>query len=647
MRSALAWTVIILILGVTAAHASQAPAESGSPRLWIRQNRPTPGSISASADGDHVAAVYTVNRDAWLHSLKALPPNGKGVVEVPIAEKSFDFDVERLPIDFPYGQVGLPDFRRFRGVPRDRTRQIEARIALRDDTFAIVLIDDDYGITVFADRGEQVELITASVLDDVTSGRASNCATVDSVVRRAGAMSGAISALPVPPRSLPPRALKLALMPDVDFWRNRAGRTVRGALWQMLKATNAASGVFRRELNLELTPVLSLRLVPRDDVVWKSAVNYDSVTRFAEEHFARVLTPRHYDLGHVMTFRDEGQAPFRTACALPRGVGETGFGNPHERVSIRILVHELSHQMNAHHSYNGDCVGRDPEGAWEPGSGNTIMGFRFECGKTPSGMRRLPILHEQNVAEMVQYLDRVCGVPPPRIGNRSPTARAASVVPVLRDSSFALYATSSDPDRDPLRARWSEVRASETQTKTSPPAYFSAVVRSQDGLDLPSPREFWQEGPITGTMKFRFTVRDGAGGIASVDTTATISSVSRLLIDVPAQPTSDAPFVVRWRPDGPVDEVYQQAKWMRVRLSIDGGTQFPHVLADTVANTGVVTVCTPLETTEGKAMIRLEARDGGFFATSPAFSIAHRAEGATASGGGPQNGCSGHSSGTR
>jgi len=94
-----------------------------------------------------------------------------------------------------------------------------------------------------------------------------------------------------------------------------------------------------------------------------------------------------YDLGHVFTNRcnDVGGVVSGRACndnGKARGVTCDGSGNIVRTVES-IMVHEVAHQFAVSHSWN-NCPGNDGQragvGAFEPGSGSTIMSYQGACG---------------------------------------------------------------------------------------------------------------------------------------------------------------------------------------------------------------------------------------------------------------------------
>jgi hypothetical protein len=602
-----------------------------------------------------LASYRATNRPAWADKLKAIPLGGSGDIELPYGGASEVFIVERLPIKTLPGDV-LPDVSRFRGVPRRPQLQVEARMALQGSLFDLVFIEDSRILTSRDNFGsinlyhDLLETLLAE--GPIANGQvpeAQGCTAVAAPpvppfqppIESAVPLPPPPPAPPRPPRvaqNLRTRTLIVATSPAYSYWERPLQFSVETFIWESLRTVNAAAGVFRRDANIELLPVISPRVIPSGDaaVAWRAAATDEARYAVLQPWLDNLLGANGYHIGHVFRQSTGGSVPptaFGTACRPGRQVsGETGMEYRNHAHRVAALVHELSHQMNAHHSYNGPCgssggavdawrAGHDDAGAFEPGAGNTLMGFFGTCEAKPD---RLAVLHEATVGEIIEHLDAACGTAPASPGASPVVSVPAAAVPVLAEAPFSLSVTVTDADSPPPVVRWTELRDTRVAAGMPPPAY---TTRSGPAATFESPRTAWRGNLPSGAVTFVASARDRTGGYAVGRVQAQISSVATIEMQLPAMWKARIPVDVRWTPKGAVDPIYANAR-VRILLSTDGGKTFGSVLEPDARNTGSAQVCAPAAVPGGMAKLRIEAREGGFFVDSPAFSIAAAAAGA-------------------
>lgn len=88
-----------------------------------------------------------------------------------------------------------------------------------------------------------------------------------------------------------------------------------------------------------------------------------------------------YDIGHVLSTAGGGLAQLASTC---RNNGKARGGSTvYSTTALKTLLHEIGHQFSASHTFSantGGCAGNGmEEGAYEPGSGSTIMSYQSLC----------------------------------------------------------------------------------------------------------------------------------------------------------------------------------------------------------------------------------------------------------------------------
>ncbi|MEW8194042.1 MAG: reprolysin-like metallopeptidase, partial [Candidatus Thiodiazotropha sp.] len=219
---------------------------------------------------------------------------------------------------------------------------------------------------------------------------------------------------------------------------------------------------------------------------------------------------------------------------------------------IDFVAHELGHQLNASHSFNGttaSCggVNRVASTAVEPGSGSTIMSYAGICAEENLQANSDATFHAVSIQQMSEFISQGEGS---RCGQLTVTGNIAPSVDAVQEGDdgsitipaatpFMLSGAANDVDGDTLSYQWDEMDAggingaTDASTigtdlpdgsnplfrsflpKRTPVRYFprlSQLFAQQDDIGETLP----QSGR---TLNFRLTVRDGASGVANDDIT--------------------------------------------------------------------------------------------------------------------------------
>ncbi|MCU7842620.1 MAG: hypothetical protein KZQ93_02130 [Candidatus Thiodiazotropha sp. (ex Monitilora ramsayi)] len=257
-----------------------------------------------------------------------------------------------------------------------------------------------------------------------------------------------------------------------------------------------------------------------------------------------------YDLGHLFDVSGGGLAQLGAACTSLKAHGFSGFPAPDSDVFyIDLLSHEIGHQLDATHSFNGSTdscggINRSPITAVEPGSGSTIMAYAGICGGENIQSNSDPVFHAASIQQINGFVftgtGRNCGTLV-TTGNALPTSiDAGPSVTIPQGTPFALTAqVTSDPDGDTLSYQWEQMDAGITPTtvatlgtdqgdnplfrsfvpKSTPTRFFPRLSSLLSGVSdkaetLPTALR---------NLNFRVSVRDGNSGLGDDDLVVSVN----------------------------------------------------------------------------------------------------------------------------
>jgi hypothetical protein len=372
-----------------------------------------------------------------------------------------------------------------------------------------------------------------------------------------------------------------------------------------------------------------------------------------------------YDIGQVFGVGNYGVAARGVVCSSTKAHGVSTSPSPSGIGFVLLAAHEMAHQFNATHTYNGSTgycgnfLGgnqRASESAYEPGSGSTIMSYAGSCAGSGVPTQNIAgqkdaYFHTKSIEQMNNFIGAggCAGLPP--TNNTPPTVEAGQNYIIPRATPFTLTAVASDLNADPLTYTWEEydlgaVSPPDTDAdgqarpifRSRPPTTsasrtFPDLAYIRDYANVPPTYLFDTfNGLLTGeilpqisrTMQFIVTARDNrlnGGGVASDNMQVTVDGNSEpFFVTAPSQPVmweTNTTQTVTWNVGNTAISPINCAM-VKITLSTDGGTTFPITLSASTPNDGsesisLQSIPATQNLTSTTARIKVEAVGNIFF----------------------------------
>lgn len=436
---------------------------------------------------------------------------------------------------------------------------------------------------------------------------------------------------------------RLAVATTGEYY-NANGGNIPAVSAEIITAINRVNSILERDVASQLI------LVANNDTLIFTNSTTDPYTNGDTQAMINENPPAvnarigvlNYDIGHVFGTNAGGLAQLSSICTNAKARGVTSAGQlKFDAFYVRYVGHEVGHQFSATHTMNKcDNQNETPATAWEPGSGSTIMSYFGLCG-TNNVTPNTPgdYYHGGNITQMTNFVlngnGNNCGTDVPT-SNEPPTVNyeysSGFFIPISTPFKLSAQGEDLNPE-DLLTYCWEQVNTGPI-TDAGDPVGNSPLFRSWEPTAdsiryfprLPSvvlglTNKFEYLPDYSRDLAFQVTVRDNN---SEAGATARRSVFFRS--DEAAGPFTVTSF-------SSVDTVYQgdyveitwdvantdqapvNCKLVNIRLSINGGTDFPFYLAENVPNNGSFFVSIPpVFTTSGRIMV--EAADNIFFNTN-------------------------------
>ncbi|TPV34866.1 T9SS type A sorting domain-containing protein [Paucihalobacter ruber] len=373
---------------------------------------------------------------------------------------------------------------------------------------------------------------------------------------------------------------------------------------------------------------LTMILVPtNENVIFLSSpfLSNNNLTNLISEsqQFIDAFIGTVYDIGHMLCTGPGGLAQLNSPCTSNKARGVSGSGVPAGIGFEGVLKHEIGHQFGSRHTFNGNTNAcgnpnqRDPNSAYEPGSGSTIMAYPGICGVQNVQNNRDLYFHQRSLEAIWANISAGTGSACPNLvssGNSSPIANAGPNYNIPIGTPYKLTGSSADPDGTETHTySWEQYDLGPSGVPSATTAE-GPLVRSF--LPSASPVRYvprlsniitsgasnvqWEQLPVLArVINYRFTVRDNdtRGGNNAFDE-MTINTVASGFFRVTSQNTLNLVYeggsdqTVSWDVAGTTGSGINTSN-VNILLSIDGGQNFNIVLASNTPNDGTEVVTMP------------------------------------------------------
>jgi len=442
------------------------------------------------------------------------------------------------------------------------------------------------------------------------------------------------------------RVYRLAVAATGEYTTYHGG-TVSAALAAVVTAINRVNQIYGRDLAIQFVLVANNDKIIYTDATTDPYTNSDGVAMLSENqtNLDDVIGSANYDVGHVFSTGGGGIAVVGCGClAGAKAKGVTGRPDPEGDIFyIDLVAHELGHQLDAVHSFNGttgSCGGinRIAESAVEPGSGSTIMSYAGLCDVENLQDHSDAVFHAWSMKEIVAYTTTGSGASCGTLvttTNTAPNVSAGIDYIIPARTPFILRGSATDPDMDVLSYQWDEMdpgmnfstdattfgtdRGGNPLFRSFMPITTPLRVLPRLSNQLANVDDDAEVLPIfSRTMNFRLTARDGRSGVGEDDMQVTVEDTGQAFSVVdsinPTQ-TSGQPFTLTWNVAGtnspPINCAYVDIHLLTFNFDKTSYCEYPIKTQTLNDNNELITIPSGLGTTRGR--IRVKCSNNIFF----------------------------------
>lgn len=637
--------------------------------VWRFASAGSSSSLQTGAIGQQLGRRARLNQTHLVRLLgeapmetASSPVSSSTVLTLPKPDGRFEtFHIEESPIMEADLANQFPDITTYKGQSIDDSASTTRFDWTPLGLHAIVLSAEGTWFVEPASEGDTTNYITYFNHDVSTDNLSLSCLLSESELQEAEARGVSIQSTEAAEFSTGSmlRTYRLAVAATAEFTQQYGGGDVNTTLTKITTLVNQVNAIYQKEATITFQLVAG-----ESSIIFTNPAIYTNDTPSAmlaenQTKLDAVIGSANYDIGHVFGgisvspgfISFSGVASIGVSCSSSKARGVSTMGGatgsfPHS-IFVSGLTHEIGHQFSALHTFNsitGGCAGqRSAAGAYEPGSGSTLMGYSI-CGS--DNIQNLPDLyfHTGSLERILNYAagSGACASSSAS-GNGAPVIDALSNFTIPANTPFTLSGSATDPNSDSLTYGWEEFdlgNASPPNTDDGTrPLFRSLLPSSNPARTFPKLQYILNNANVppanfacgsstcltgevlpstTRTLNFRFTARDNrASGGGTANAGMQLSVVSTAGPFAVTQPNS----AVSW-PGG----TSQTVSWnvantsaspiscgnVKISLSTDGGNTFPTVLSASTPNDGSESLLIPnTSTTTGR--IKVEAVGNVFF----------------------------------
>jgi len=424
------------------------------------------------------------------------------------------------------------------------------------------------------------------------------------------------------------------------------GGTESAARAEIMTAINRINQIYERDLGIRLLLVGDDgRLFEKDNENCFSSGALDLMLAENQVWIDTIIGNSAYDIGHVFDTGNGGLASLGSACQSSfKAQAGTGRPNPTgDPFYIDFVAHEIGHQLNAEHSFNGTSGSCSVPGtrvgstAFEPGSGSTIMAYAGLCSSENLQNSSDATFHASNISQIDTFTSAGGSCRGTVFnGNNDPTITTALTnLTIPARTPFRLNVAASDADLDTLSYQWDDL---DSGNATSGGTFGLDLVNNPLFRSYVPQVDSWRDFPALGTqlkgqtdkaevlpttdrfLNFRVTVRDNASGQVSDDTMLTVvdSPGFRITSDGAAGGTLDttASYTITWDTANTENAPVSCATVDIDLLTFSNATysQYSvHPIAAGETNDGSASIVTTLASSHPRSRIRVKCSDNVFY----------------------------------
>jgi len=344
------------------------------------------------------------------------------------------------------------------------------------------------------------------------------------------------------------KVYRIAIAATEDFV-DASGGTRGNTMVRVVNVINRVNEIYERDLGIRLQLVDNT-----DNLFFKNGDSYGngSSQDMADEN-QKIVTgtigAANYDIGHLFGTGGGGFGYYGVVCNdswKAKGVSN-GFHSSGDESAIDLVAHEIGHQFNARHTFNGTtnyCGGNRSAGsAYEPGSGSTIMAYSGYCGAENIQYETDVMFHAKSIETIDNFTTSGYGASCANLVDidnlNQPSVNAGSNFVIPISTAFVLSAAGIDADGDALSYTWDQIDNGHATDKKSfgtdmkdNPLMRSLLPRSTRSRFFPQLQSWFKNSDSKAEtlptrdrrLKFRVSVRDGKGGYNTDDTIITAES---------------------------------------------------------------------------------------------------------------------------